>query len=382
MVSSTQFIQSRIVEDGGDSVLDFRFFIVISSILLIFSRSPCFFLKEVISFLMGSIVRRQQFLPFDMNMRPIMDIIIVNWNSGYLLRNCLDKIYRSNINKKLLRIIIVDNNSKDHSLDELFDLPKALNIKIIRNNTNYGFSKACNCGFQISRTKYVLLLNADVELNPNTLCESLKRMEDHPEIAVLGCRHIDQDGMTRVTCSRFMTFKHAVNDVLGLSKIAPNIFKPSTLMTDWDHENSAYVDNVIGAYMLIRQEALKEIGYFDERFFVYLEDIDLSHRLQIKNWKIYYDSTISVYHEGGGLTKNVKAYRLFLSLDSRIIFGKKYWKRYESLLYRILLLTIGLFTRLAPLILTLNIKSTIETLRAFGLLYRKHLFGRDFILNE
>ena len=250
----------------------------------------------------------------------MIDIVIVNWNSGEMIRTVIDSIRDSSF--KHTRVYVVDNQSADGSLQ---NIPWNGSVCIIKNPDNVGFGKACNQALEMCSSPYVLFLNPDTMLYPETLSSSHQFMEDHPEIAVMGCRHLDEHGKTRVSCSRFPQARFVLYDIIGLSKVFPRIFTPSTLMTDWDHESSKIVDQVMGAFMLVRRSILDHTGFFDPRFFMYFEDLDLSKRISTNNGLIFYNSEISIYHKGEGTTAQISGDRLFYFLQSRKLYLEKYF---------------------------------------------------------
>jgi GT2 family glycosyltransferase len=151
-------------------------------------------------------------------------------------------------------------------------------------------------------------------------------MEANPEIDILGCRLLDDAGETSPSCARFPTAVSMLIDCAGLSKIFPFIFKPAILMSDWDHKTSGYVDQVMGAFMFMRHSVFEKVGYFDEQFFVYSEELDFSKRLSDIGGKSYYNTDITAIHSGQGTTISVKAFRLFLNLQSRLLYARKHFK--------------------------------------------------------
>jgi N-acetylglucosaminyl-diphospho-decaprenol L-rhamnosyltransferase len=209
----------------------------------------------------------------------MVDIVIVNWNSGEYLKMCLTSIYKKENDHLVNKIIVVDNNSAD-----LFpaDIPNNSRLILIQNKKNEGFSKACNQGFQKCTADFVLLLNPDAMLLPKTLSDSIHFMNQYNDIDILGCCLLDDKGIRTKSCCRFPSPVRIFFDAAGLSKIAPKIFKPASIMTDWDHLQSSLVDMVIGAFMFMRKKVFEKNGYFDERFFVYYEEVDFSKRLQFK----------------------------------------------------------------------------------------------------
>lgn len=273
----------------------------------------------------------------------MIDIVIVNWNSGKYLANCVQSIFTS-INQNLLgSIFVIDNNSSDHSIDQVLFHQK---IKLVKNESNFGFAKACNQGFKLCSSNYILLLNPDAELLEGSLSKCLSFMDEHPEIDVCGCQLLNDHNEISKSCARFPTPARIFYDATGLSKLSPKIFTPSTLMTDWDHKSSRFVNQVMGAFMFMRKDVFEKAGYFDERFFVYFEELDFSKTLMENGGKIYFNASIQAKHAGEGTTRSVKSYRLFLFLRSRILYAKKHFKAGGIILSKISTFAIEPFSRI------------------------------------
>ncbi len=253
----------------------------------------------------------------------MVDIVVINWNGGWLLHNCVSAILDAYGTATSGKLIIIDNASTDHSLQRL---PKDSRIKLILNTKNLGFAKACNQGFEKCTTEYILLLNPDAALSTGCLQSCISYMNINKETGILGVRLLDEHGNTTPSCARFPTPLRILQDATGLSKLFPRRFKPSTLMTDWDHRESRYVDQVMGAFMFMRRTLFDKLGYFDERFFVYYEELDFSKRLADAGGKTFFNTDITALHVGEGTTQNVKAFRLFLSLRSRLQYAHKHFK--------------------------------------------------------
>lgn len=252
----------------------------------------------------------------------MVDIVIVNWNSGNYLKKCIDSIFVSGNENIINQVIVVDNNSADSSLQ--FILPNQ-KIKLVVNKDNLGFAAACNQGFKLCTAEYILLLNPDTILFNNTIKSCASFMDATGEVDVLGCQLLDDDNKIAPSCSRFPSPMRIFFDASGLSKMAPNFFKPSTIMLDWDHEQSRYVDQVMGAFMFMRKKLFEKIRYFDERFFVYYEEVDFCKRLAGIHGKVFYTTAIQAIHSGEGTTQAVKAFRLYLNLKSRLLYAKKHF---------------------------------------------------------
>lgn len=308
-------------------------------------------------------------------MKKMVDVILVNWNSGEYLKECLRLLSKSEWNRQNCKIFIIDNGSQDNSLSKLPDT--ILNIEIIKESTNLGFGAACNVGIKLGVNEYVLMLNVDIELKNDTIQKSIKFLEDHIEIDVLGIRHTDSEGRTKTSCSRYFKFSRALNELSGLSFLFPNIFKHATLMKDWDHENSTEVENVMGAYYLVRRSTLNAVGLFDERFFVYMEDVDLSLRVKNNGGKIYYNSELSVVHHGNVTTNSVKGYRLYLGNRSRLKYARKYWPFWKFFCYKFLLLTIGFVVRFIHALIKLKPAECLEVIEAYSYFVIKNKYDRQ-----
>lgn len=301
-----------------------------------------------------------------------MDIIIVNWNSGGQLRDCLESINNA-ANRgsfELSRVVIVDNASWDGSADELEGL--RLRLSIIQNTKNRGFAAACNQGAKGSRADYLLFLNPDTYLSRDSLAKPLSFMEKafSQNIGIVGIQLLDDDGKIARTCARFPTPGRFFSKMLGLDRLFPHVF-PSHFMSEWDHRDSREVDHVMGAFFLIRRSIFKELKGFDEQFFVYLEDLDFSFRARQAGWSSFYLADAKARHKGGGTSERAKAVRLFYSLQSRIFYSYKHfsWWPATSLMLGTLLLE-----PLARFMLGVSHGSTVEikeSIKGYSVLWGK-----------
>lgn len=296
-------------------------------------------------------------------MAPSMDIIIVNWNSGGQLRDCLESIVSTRRDGfKLNQVVVVDNASSDGSADGLEDL--GLPLTALRNTVNRGFAAACNQGAKRSRADYLLFLNPDTYVNEDSLAKPLIFMEKtfSQNIGIVGIQLLDDDGKIARTCARFPTPGRFFSKMLGLDRLFPHIF-PSHFMSDWDHRESREVDHVMGAFFLIRRSIFKELNGFDEQFFVYLEDLDFSIRAWQAGWRSFYLADAKARHKGGGTSEKAKAMRLFYSLQSRIFYSYKHfgwWPATCLMVGTLLLEPIARFMLSASHRSTREIKETIK----------------------
>ncbi len=296
-----------------------------------------------------------------------LNVIIVNWNAGETLHTCLQSVFNSTLDKSRYHVFVVDNNSIDNSIDLISGL--STNLTIIVNKVNIGFGGACNMVLEDYPSEFVLLLNPDVIINRDTLSDCLAFIEQNPDIDVLGVKNFNLEGKVVASCARFPSTGRYLNDMLGFSKIAPKLFIPGTAMSDWNHLESREVDHVIGAYMMIRYSVVKNIDFFDKDFFLYMEDVDLSYRIKKTGGKIFYNSNISIIHEGGGTTKSIKATRLYYSLQSRLIFCFKHFNFFSTSLIILVSTTIEPLIRLLKVCISFKFQDFISICTAYGKYY-------------
>jgi N-acetylglucosaminyl-diphospho-decaprenol L-rhamnosyltransferase len=255
---------------------------------------------------------------------PSLDIVIVNWNAGQQLQCCISSIAAGQRESfRIDRVVVVDNASSDGSLKGLQSVGVPLGV--IPNATNRGFAAACNQGAAGSAADYLLFLNPDVVLEPCALEGSLAFMQQpkNARVGICGIQLCHSNGEIARGCARFPRAAHFFAMATGLERVAPSRF-PGARMEEWDHQNSRTVDHVIGAFFLVRRELFTNLHGFDERFFVYLEDVDFSYRAWRSGWSSYYLATVRAEHNGGGCSQQVRAARLFYSLRSRILYAYKH----------------------------------------------------------
>jgi N-acetylglucosaminyl-diphospho-decaprenol L-rhamnosyltransferase len=255
-----------------------------------------------------------------------LDIVIVNWNTGLHLRDCLHSVSLASPTAvfRLRQCIVVDNASEDGSADGLESSP--LSPVMVRNHVNKGFGYACNQGAKVGRSEYLLFLNPDLRLFPDSLVKALDFLDGkgNERVGILGIQLVDENGFVQRNVARFPTPKSLFCQMLGLDRLWPRRF-PSHFMTDWDHLASREVDQVTGAFYLVRRKVFEELKGFDERFFMYFEDLDFAYLAKQANWKTYYLADAQALHYGGGASYQIKAKRLYYVLNSRVLYVAKHY---------------------------------------------------------
>ena len=269
-------------------------------------------------------------------------------------------------------VVIVDNGSIDGSLKflELRDTA-SLPVQIVRNTVNRGFAAACNQGAALVEDAIVLFLNPDTRLFADSISVPMKfvSLPENSKVGIVGIRLVDEHGKTARSCARFPGPRMFFLEALGLTRIKP--FRHlGVQMTDWAHDSIADVDHVIGAFYMIRRTLFEQLGGFDERFFVYLEDLDLSLRARQAGWRSAYLASASAYHAGGGTSRQVKARRLFYSLRSKLLYGFKHFSNFDAIVVTVAVLMIEPVTRTGFAIARGKLEELRHIAHAYWLLFR------------
>ena len=298
------------------------------------------------------------------------DIVIVNWNSGAMLADCIASIAEGDVSR-IGRVIVVDNGSVDGS--EKVRCP-GIDLIVDLAGRNLGFGAACNRGAAQGRSDLVLFINPDVEVAPEAISRTVEAMGQEPnhDVGVMGIRLIDRHGVPQAHCARFPKLRHFLAESTGLSHLFPRYFKPIRLL-EFDHLQSRDVDHVIGAFYCIRRSLFEQLGGFDEEFFVYYEDLDLSRRVASAGWRVRFLAEPSAFHHEGGTSRKILARRLFLAIQGRLLYAKKHRSRSEFVLIQLIALLIEPVTRSLYALSRGRWSEFRETVTGYSLLF-SHIF--------
>lgn len=297
-------------------------------------------------------------------MSSAIDVVIVNWNAGSQLRDCVDSALTQS--EGLVRTcIVVDNASTDGSTDFLENREDVL---LEKQQANLGFSRACNLGSSRCGSKYILFLNPDACVLEGTLKGIHDFLEDpqNSRVAVVGPKLVGEGGQAQRTCSTFPTLGNFLFKSFGLASIFPSL---DFQMKYWAHDRSRKVDQIIGAFFVVRRDVFERLGGFDERFFVYFEELDFSLRMSHQGYSSFYLTEVVSFHKGGGVTDQVKAHRLFYSNRSRILYAFKHFSIVSSIIVVISTLAVEFFTRLAMLLLKFRFTEIADLVSAYKMLW-------------
>ena len=272
-----------------------------------------------------------------------LSIIIVNWNTEAYLLSCLKSIFQTR-GRMFREIIVVDNGSQDGSGNEV---KKSFpTVYLIENEENVGFAKATNQGLQKSSGRYVLLLNPDTRVKNGAIERLVSFMDDYPKAGIAGAQLLNSDGSRQNSIANFPSLATELLNKSLLRWLFPKDFPGK----ERNYPEPIEVDSVIGACMMVRREAIEQVGLFDEDYFLFLEETDWCYRMKRAGWKIYHVPQAEVYHfQGKSAEKDKKKARIEYYY-SRYHFFKKNRGNFQWLV-----LFVGGFIRLGIELMTLTV---------------------------
>ncbi|EDP95448.1 glycosyltransferase family 2 protein [Kordia algicida OT-1] len=263
-----------------------------------------------------------------------LSVIILNYNVRYFLEACIRSVQAA-ISELNAEIIVIDNNSPDDSCDMMQNTFP--NIQLIPNTENVGFAKANNQGVKIAKGKYICILNPDTIVAEDTFTQLLKFAETTENLGSIGCKLIDGSGMFLPESKR-----NIPTPMVSVKKILGN--KNSGYYSSLDENDIGKVDILVGAFMFMEKNVYENVQGFDEDYFMYGEDIDLSYKIKKAGFQNYYYGKTTVIHYKGESTLKDKTYakRFYGAMQ---LFYKKHFKR--NLIYDV---AVTLGAKLIPLV--------------------------------
>jgi len=235
-----------------------------------------------------------------------VSVILVNYNGGQLIVQTLHSLFASTDPHLALEVFVVDNGSTDNSVSEIRQ--RFPDVKIIANATNVGFARANNQAINLSRGRYLLLLNPDTVVRPAAVDHVVHFMDAHPQVGICGPKVLLPNGKLDGACRRtFKTPSTYLYHGLGLSRIftgSPTLGR--YYLSYLDPDMLTEVDSVTGAFLMIRRETVDTIGLLDESFFMYCEDEDWCFRAKRAGWKVVYNPQAEIVHHKGSSSRRRK----------------------------------------------------------------------------
>lgn len=306
-----------------------------------------------------------------------VSIIIVNWNTKKILSDCLRSVYEQ-AGDVDYEVIVVDNASTDGSLDMIkSDFER---VVLLENAQNKGFATANNQGMEIAKGRYVLLLNSDTVVLDGAIAKTVSFADAHPRAGVTGCRVLNADRTLQPTCFMFPSILNMFLSSTYLYKFFPRSrFFGRERMTWWDRSDVRQVDVVTGCFMLVRREAIDQVGVMDERFFMYAEETDWCYRFREEGWDVTFTPAGQIIHLGGQSTAK-KPVAMIVQLRLSILkFIRKHSGRFAQVSARFL--TALFFAVRIPIwfarVFSLRQRSeAVVKMRAYSIGIASALFGR------
>jgi GT2 family glycosyltransferase len=222
-----------------------------------------------------------------------LTIIIVSWQVRDLLKECLVSIFRETKNLEF-EVIVVENASRDQTVEMVAEFfPK---VAIISSLKNLGFGKACNLAIKQASGRYLLFLNPDTIIINRAIEKMVKFMESDPQIGISGCKILNHDLTLQPSVRKFPRLS---DHLAMLFKLHHLIKLDRYLMTNFDCQKNQEVDQVMGAFFLVSRKCLDKIGVFDERYYIWLEEVDYCLRCKQADFKVVYTPVAEIVHLGG-----------------------------------------------------------------------------------
>jgi len=254
----------------------------------------------------------------------LISVILVSYNTALMSIESLDSLFAS-VGEFELEVFVIDNASKDNSVELI--TTHYPNVTLIKNKENVGFGRANNQALSLIKGEYVLLLNTDAFVKPDTLQKSIEYMLSNPRCGVLGARLLGRGGELQPSCRYFPTPLNLFVERVGISQLFPKI----KLVDDvnFDAELTQSCDWVPGCYYMVRAEVINEVGLFDPLYFLYSEEVDHCFAVKKAGWGVVYLADINVMHIGGESAKSVGTISMVsrqvpqLQIESELLYFRK-----------------------------------------------------------
>ncbi len=262
----------------------------------------------------------------------VLSVIIVNYNVKYFLEQCLCSVQKA-ISTIEAEIIVIDNHSSDGSLDYL--RPLFPTVLFLANEKNIGFGKANNIALRQAKGDFILFLNPDTIVNETCFTHSITFLKSAANAGAAGIRMIDGSGKFLPESKRsFPSPVSSFYKLIGLASVFPSSkYFNHYALGNLDENKTHEIDVLAGAFMIIKKEVLEKVNGFDESFFMYGEDIDLSYRIQHAGYKIFYLGETSIIHFKGESAKKQNTNYVRMFYNAMDIFVSKHYGKVTSFLF-------------------------------------------------
>jgi len=260
-----------------------------------------------------------------------LSIIIVSWNVKEDLLKCMRSIEK-NEPSCTFEVIIVDNASTDDTVSAIEkEFPQ---VVVVANHENRGFAAANNQAIELSHGEYVLFLNPDTILHPNSLDILIRFIDSNEDVGACGPKLLNADGSIQDSVRCFPSFRGALHRHTAFKFLG--IFKyeyKKWVMNDYSYDIQRDVDQVMGAALMVRRLVTEQVGVMDERFFMYYEEVDLCYRIKQAGWRIVHIPEAVITHIGGGSSGQVPVSKRIMAMTSLLMFFRKHRGKFTAWLF-------------------------------------------------
>ena len=278
-----------------------------------------------------------------------LSICIVNWNTRELLRACLRSIYQYAPDESL-EVIVVDNASSDGSAEMVrVEFPQVI---LIANSENLGYARGNNQAMEQAQGEFILLLNPDTEMRPDTLRNAIRFLREHPEVGAIGAKQLFPNGQVQPSVRGFPTPRNLLFEVLGLARLFPRSRLFAAYRMRWfSYERPIPVDQPMGTFLMVRRVVIEQVGLMDEAFPLFFNDVDWCYRIWQAGWQIWFVPQVEIVHYGGASTRQVRRAAVRESHRALEQFYRKHYRSRLSLpFYALIVALIRLSTWLRLLL--------------------------------
>lgn len=257
-----------------------------------------------------------------------LSVVVVNYNTGDYLERCLDSVTEEFVGIDY-ELLVVDNASSDGSFDTAYNRP---HVSLLKNGRNIGFAAACNIGADKASGDMLLFLNPDTRILSDNIDELLKNFEKNRRAGALGCRNRLPGGEVQSSAYRFPTLLQVTAYVFRLKRLLPflplrrifSIFLKKRFGQFHPHDETMTVDYVTGAFLLVKRNVWLRVGGFDEKFFLFCEEIDWCKRLHELGGEVLFEPSFEIEHYVGLSSEKEKPRVMLEKFKSYLVYFKKH----------------------------------------------------------
>lgn len=260
------------------------------------------------------------------DVQPDVTVVVVNYNTAHLLDRMFAALDAAR-GELRLQVIVVDNASRDNSVEIL--RAHYPHVELIENSTNVGFGRANNQVLPQAHGRYLLLLNTDAFVSPDTLVKTIEFMDSNPRCGVLGVKLVGRDGSLQPSCRYFPTPWNIFLTRTGLNRFFPGVRSIDDM--SWDHAAVRECDWVPGCFYLVRRAVIERVGLFDPRYFLYYEEVDHCRAVREAGWTVIFYPFTQVLHFGGESAASEGPLTQFgrqisaLRIESELLYFRKHY---------------------------------------------------------